>query len=127
MTKKIDYIVMCSSISVEPVTNNPTFSGVFNNINSAIFPSIYPKLYIITGFSAGTDNEKGRCNGHITIVDALGNTIAESSAEIIISEDNKAIWVNEFVSLPIPQEGEYAVNVTMDEITEKFSFNVRKI
>lgn len=127
MTKKIDYIVMCSSISIEPATNNPTFSGVFNNINSTTFPSIYPKMYIVTGFSTDTEDKKDRCNGQIIIKDASGLKIAESTAEIVISEDHKAIWVNEFISLPIPQEGEYSVNVTVDEVSEVFNFNVKKI
>lgn len=122
---KIDFIITCNAISVEPGTNNPTFSGVFSNIDSNSFPAMHPRMFVVAGFTTDILNE---CNATMTIRDPDSNEIATSRNIVKIGKNGKAIWANEFIGITVTKEGAHTIEISINGSSVGSStFTVQKV
>jgi hypothetical protein len=105
--------MMCDAVHIDPATGKHYIMGCFSNIRTRQFPAQHPRM---VWFLTLTDVTVGQHNLRISLgpsVDQL-QTVVERPFESQ-SPLHKINLINEIHNLPLPEPGQYAIMVEVDE------------
>lgn len=110
---KLNFLHICDSVLISN-TGNISVINIFNTIFTPNFPAIHPKFTIFCNIIG---DEVGRGNIKISIFDPEKKIIAEVPGEVVIASPNsEANFVANFLNILFTKEGEYLVEIKINEI-----------
>jgi hypothetical protein len=126
MSPDLVYSVLCDDVRQER-NGKFIFIGVFQNIWAQRFPAVHPRICIANSWYNGIGEFNAR--SRIMAPDKKTKLIESVPVKIKLSEKNRgSIVVNFFQNVRFAGEGEYWVEVTLDDaLVTRYPFRVLKV
>lgn len=109
---KLNFLHICDSVLVSN-TGNISLINIFNTIFSPNFPAIHPRFTVFCNIVG----DVGEPDIKISVLDSEKKIIAEVSGKININIPNsEANFIANFLNILFTKEGEYSVEVKIDNV-----------
>jgi len=111
-TPKLDYIILCDSVSSSP-EGKKTLYGLFDTINSKVFPCVHSNFFIVIRFMNGM----GTHEVVVQIVDPKDNIIFKAPQTLEIKLDSPLSSVDllmQFQVFEFRSPGHYKIKIVLD-------------
>lgn len=116
---KLNFVIICDNAVIDEKTKNLSLLGIFNTIGAKSLPAVHPKFNIVTKYTGDP--------GSYTQIIVIKHKESQEEVAKLQSQFNitisKAQFIGNFLNVPLRREGEYEVEVFVDERIQDLKTN----
>ncbi|MBU4305370.1 MAG: hypothetical protein KJ893_07100 [Candidatus Omnitrophica bacterium] len=108
---KLKFSFLCDYASVSR-DGKLSMNGIFENINSRVFPTRHPLMFVVANISGLNNKDKFTCE--LANKDAADKKLAVISQEVTVDPRRNFGFIGQFVNIAYEAPGEYVIRFFID-------------